>query len=108
MSFESYAKYNDATRKPTFATINDPVVIFMGLTIEDMGVAVVTFLIFAMVLGSPFLGVVLGAVLAYARRAYAKKFPRGAIVHRLWSLGVLKKRMVPKLFEYRKQSIFSP
>lgn len=108
MSFESFAKYNDAVRKPSFATINDPVVIFMGLTIEDMGIAVVTFLIFAMVLGSPFLGVVLGGVLAFLRRAYAKRFPRGAIVHKLWSLGVLKKRGVPKLFEFRKQSIFSP
>lgn len=108
MSFECYSKYYGYKRRPSFPTINSAVVIFMGLTIEDLGIGVVTFLVFAMALGSPFVGILAGSALSYLRRLYTKRFPRGTLVQTLWSRGILTKKYVPSFFRTQQNPVFSP
>lgn len=106
MSFEYFAKYNRSERKPVCATIDEPVVIFLGLTISDLCVAVVSFLVMAMFFDSPFTGLSLGLICAYLRKAYAKKYPRGTVVQTLWAKGLLKKRFIPNFFQHQSPAIY--
>lgn len=108
MSLEYFAKYNDAPRKPAFATIDEPVVVFMGLTISDLVVAVVCFLLMAMFANSPFVGLAVGLLCAVIRKQYAKRFPPGTIPQKLWAAGLIRKRNVPVLLKLQEQTIYSP
>lgn len=108
MSFEYFGKYKLATRKDTFPTINEPVVVLLGMTIADLVVTVLSFLVMTLAFNAPFLGLLAGIACAQLRKAYAKKFPRGTFLHFIWSLGLLPTRRVPRLISRAQTRIYSP
>lgn len=108
MSFEYFGKYKQATRKNSFPTIDEPVVVLLGMTIADLIITVMSFLVMTLALNAPFYGLLAGIVCAQLRKVFAEKFPRGTILHFVWSLGVLPTRRVPRLISRAQLRTYSP
>lgn len=108
MSFEYFGKYKLAARKNTFPTIDEPVVVLLGMTIADLIVTVLSFLLMTLVFNAPFVGLLAGIICARLRKLYTKKFPRGTLLHFLWSLGALPTRRVPRLISRAQARTYSP
>lgn len=108
MSQEYFGKYNKAKRVSLFPTIDDPIVIIMGLTIADLSAGVGTFLVFAIFLGSPLVGLVFAIAAIFFCKQYSKRFPRGALVQSLWRFRLYKKMCVPTLMGRTSQTLYGP
>lgn len=108
MSFEYFGKYKQAVRKNSFPTIDEPVVVLLGMTIADLIITVMSFLVMTLVFNAPFFGLLAGIVCAQLRKINARKFPRGTLLHFLWSLGLLPTRRVPRLISRAQTRTYSP
>ena len=104
-------KYRDATSLPTYGTIDQPLVIFLGLTATDLVAGSVLF-ITVMVgwdshLASP--AALVGAVAtAWLARTLREKLPAHFFQHFFWSLGLAGGKDAVRLFNKRRLVIFGP
>lgn len=108
MSFEYFGKYKEAERRSTHPTIDEPVVVLLGMTIADLLTTVLSFLVMTLFFNAPFIGLITGFVCAKLRKLYALRFPRGTFLQWLWSFGVLKRKHIPVLIRRHQPSTFSP
>lgn len=102
---EWFEKYNSVPRQKTNASIDKPMIIFLGLTLPDFIVGVVAFLSIVMFWDSAWsalVGIVCAVVFCSLSKAYRRHFPPCFLVHFNWSLGFHSLPGIPKLFKKRR------
>lgn len=104
-------KYRDVERIQTHASIDKPMLIFLGLTIFDFVAGVCTFIFVVMSWDSGlsiFLAILGACMASFLSKSYRNTFPPMFLNHLNWSLGLQKFKNIPNFFTKRRFKIFSP
>jgi len=96
---ETYAKYSDMEQVPTCLLIDEAPVVLMGRTFLELVSTVVSFVVCAY-FNEMWLGAALAAVVGGVMPALRARFPRGFLLHLLWSFGVLFREL--QFFSFRR------
>lgn len=105
---EYFEKYNSFRRIDTNPTIDNPIIVVLGLTISELAFGTTVFVLLGLVGDSPFIGITLGLLLAFLKKRYRKQFPNGFAEHLAWSSGFLGRRDVPRLFTFSRVKRLEP
>lgn len=104
-------KYRDVPRHATNASIDKPMILFLGLTLSDFIAGVSIFIFVVMIWDSGFsipvaiFGAVASAACAKFYRTY---FPPMFLSHFNWSFGLQKFKHIPNLFQKSRFKVFGP
>jgi hypothetical protein len=96
---ETYAKYSDMEQVPTCLLIDEAPVVLMGRTFFELVATIVSFVVFAY-FDEVGLGAALAVVVGVVMPSLRARFPRGYLLHLLWSFGVVFREL--QLFSVRR------
>lgn len=104
--FEWYEKYANYPRETTLKAFDKPMLIFLGLTLQDFIAGVVSFIALIMswdsIAAIP-LAIGLGVFISWLSRLYREHFPNRFLVHYSWAKGLSTIKGVPTLFNLTTQ-----
>jgi len=89
---EHYGKYEATTRVTTNPLIDDPAIIFLGRTLNELLLSAGIFVISGVFMEAPLFGAIGALVVGWIVPAYRMHFSRGYAVHLAWALGVHRPR----------------
>lgn len=104
-------KYKEVPRLQTCASIDKPMILFVGLTLTDfvMGVSVFICVVMFWDSGWSILCAIFGGLAAsFCAKFYRNHFPLMGLSHFNWSLGIQKFKCIPSFFHSRHFRIFEP
>lgn len=108
---EYYDKYKDAPSLKTASSIDKPMVIFLGLTLQDFISGVTVFLSIMMTwddgIAVP-IAIFLSCLCTFLSKSYRKYFPPRFLTHFNWSLGIQNTPGIAKVFSKRRFRCFGP
>ena len=96
---ETYAKYSDMEQVPTCLLIDEAPVVLMGRTFLELVATIVSFVACAY-FDEVALGALLAMVVGGLMPTLRARFPRGYLLHLLWSFGVVFREL--QLFSLRR------
>lgn len=105
---EYFDKYNSFERIDTNPTIDKPLIVFLGLTIPELSIGTMLFVLLGLVGDAPILGLLLGLSTSMFLKHFRKSFPKGVIPQFLSSIGLPAKRGVPNFFRRTRFTRLEP
>ncbi len=105
--YEWYEKYSEFERRPTACSFDKPMILFLGLTLQEFIVGVSVFLAMVMSWGSV-LAIPAGIVCSMLLKAFRKRLPVKFLHHGGWALGLQRLDPMPSLFKKHQNPTFGP
>lgn len=105
---EYFDKYNSFERVETLPTIDNPIIVILGLTVTELALGTLLFVLLGLLGDAPFLGITLGLSTSFFLKHYRRSLPRGALQHSLWSLGLPCKKGVFQIFKRARIKTLEP
>lgn len=108
---ECMEAYREAEREKTALTINHPTLVLWGLTITELMIAMLSFLVVMQfsesILAIPG-GIGMACILAWFARAFRCRFPAHFLQHLAFAYGQKTIPGLPALFRGRRYRVFGP
>lgn len=105
---EYFDKYNAFERIETNPTIDKPLIVFLGLTIPELAIGTILFVLLGLIGDAPVLGLFLGLITSLFLKHFRKTFPKGIIPQFITSIGLPAKRGVFRFFKKSRYARLEP
>lgn len=105
---EYFDKYDHFDRLDTNPTIDNPVIVILGLTILELAIGTALFVFLGLIGNAPLSGLFLGIGSSFLVKKYREHLPKGIAPHVLWSIGLPARSGVPRLFRFSRINRLGP
>lgn len=105
---ENFDKYDSFQRLDTNPTIDNPIIVILGLTVFELALGTLVFVFLGLACDAPLSGLVLGITSSFFSKKYRERLPKGIAQHLFWSIGFPARKGVPQFFKFNRAAHLEP